>query len=465
MMKLLAVVFFLPCLSFASAPRLTSWTKAEIKPFVKKEGKVSDRKVANGSEDLAIYHQLVKNVNSVKSTNELATLLTKSKTKNISDRDSSALFLSAHLGALSSLRGMLWRIKPLFEKSGNKFAHSMAVSFLKNTASFSAIINPTEQSGVFLDYLSAPYINTDGTLAEKISTEIELQNWLQTSLRIEILNLIAKLETIPENAQITWNQQVVYGQKAFADEDSRLIHFGYDEVQALISSYEVTVAQIDMFCAYNQKGSLALFQDTGKLYGFDGFLFDKIDGVTGIETANVINSAKYSNLWTLNTEVGPHAMKEAYTLLESAIGRAEQAWTNLGDRSNSKMALSPIWHQASKEGVAATFMSTRRVLKGEAIRSNVTGEIVRFNTYKFFNDPPQDLKKFYPIAFNTNKTKAITLNVNGKNKEIPYRDFTHGSPQAWNVAAYQKYFDVKSNADIKTSLRVINHSMGGMIAQ
>jgi hypothetical protein len=475
MNKYLFTLMLLPTLSFGANHKMMkkdhpkTWVKADVTPFTEmQDTKALDRKVASDSSDLTNYNQLVSGFNSVKSASDIEKFINDTKKKSIIKSDPSSLFLSAHLQALSSLRGAFWRLKPLFEANGgeNRFTHSLVVSFIKHVAGFTSIVNPTEQSAAVLDYLSAPFTTADGKLVGKISSEPELQNWMQSSLRVEILGLIKQLNTISPADRVTWNQQLVYGDKSFVGNNGKEVEFGYDEVQALVSSYEMTVAEIDMFCSYYQDGAISLFQDTGKLYGFDGFLFDNVDGVTGIEISKVLKNPNYTDLWTLNTDIAPEAMKEAYTLISSAERRSEATWNHLAKRPlGSNMMFSPLLNQLAGDKANATFMNARRVLKGEAVRSSVTGEVVKFNTVKFFNEPPQDLKKFYPISFSTQKTKKVTLNIEGKSKQVTYRDFSHGSPLGWNVSEYQKYFDVSNDAGVKSSLRAMNHALGGMFVK
>lgn len=447
-----------------------SWVKLDIQPFDEKTASLpfsKGRKVANYSGDPASYDDLVKSFNALKTSAELESFISLNKQRLNSFSDPSSVFFLSHVTALQPLRGIVWRSRGLFESNGgkNRLSQSAIVTQLKSYAGFLSIVNPSETQAAVFDYLVAPY-SLDGSLPEKIENESQLQAWMQESLKPAVITLKNKLNTIPAGSEIKWNQQINFGAKSFSDGVERDLVFGTEEVQVLVASYELNAAEINMFCAYNQTGTMDFAQDVGKLYGFDGFIFNNVDGVTSNDVASVIRASRYAKLWTLNPDFGQEAMREAGTLITSAVYRSENAWNHFSKRDEEgDFALSSLIAQVGKKGALATFLNTKRALKGERIRSAITGEIVKFNAPKFFNESPIDLKAFYPTYFVKNKTKEVVLSLNGQNKKIAYRDYTNGSAVGWNVSEYQKYFEVAGNEDIKRSLRVMNHSLSGFLSK
>lgn len=476
MNKFLFLALLLPTLSFGATARpkktpkvLKTWVRLDIQPFDEKMANLpaAGRKVANYSEDPASYDELVKSFNNLKTSAELEAFINLNKQRLNSFSDPSSVFFLSHVTALQPLRGIVWRSRGLFESNGgkNRLSQSVIVTQLKNYAGFLSIVNPSETQAAVFDYLVAPY-SVDGALPDKIESEPQLQAWMEESLKPAVITLKNKLNTIPAGSEIKWNQQINFGAKSFSDGVERDLIFGTEEVQMLVASYELNAAQINMFCAYNQTGAMDFAQDVGKLHGFDGFIFNNVDGVTSNEVASVVRANKYAELWTLNPDFGQEAMKEAGTLITSAVYRSENAWNRFSKRDeDGEFALSSLIAQVGKKGASATFLNTKRALKGEKIRSAITGEIVKFNAPKFFNDSPADLKAFYPTKFIKNKNKEVVLSLNGQNKKVSYRDYTNGTGAGWNVAEYQKYFEVANDGDIKRSLRVMNHSVSGFLAK
>ncbi|MBX3017385.1 MAG: hypothetical protein KF767_05810 [Bdellovibrionaceae bacterium] len=418
----------------------------------------------------AEYNEVVGKILATKNASDLQKIIDETRAGYANLKDNSAKFLAEHLFIIEGARGAFWRLRPLLEKRTDltRLAQSSAVSIVKQTVAAVSVLNPTPHALAFLDYFAAPY-SVDGALAKQFRTELDVQTWLHSDIRPRIARALPALQAIAKSGTgVHWNQQLGYGPKSFPDGVGRDLTFGPEEIQFLIGTYELNLAQIDVFCAYNQNGILEFNKQVGRLYGFDGFLLSDVDGITGIELAKVLRDPQNRGLWTLNSteDFGKKAMAEAYTYNRSAAARMTEAWRRLKDRpAGQNFSLPPELVRMDMAKSDLYVENLNRIVNDQPIRSNVTGETAKLNFKELFLNPPADLKAFFPTQFETRRTLEATVPVGASTSKVSYRNFQHGLPQAWDLPIYQKYADVQNQADIARTLRVLNHSTGGFAAR
>lgn len=403
--------------------------------------------------------------NSAKDGDKIANVISDAEKTYANSKDPSVRFLAQHVIFMKNLRGILWVMRPVVEKKRDqhRMLHSATVSFLKQHVSGQALYSPTNTSKALLNYYSAPYA-TNGILVGQMSSIEEVQNWLYSVIRPAMQTMVSKLEEIAkENPKVIWNMKVTSGPKSFPDGVGRDVTFGPEELQSLIATYELQIAQINFFSAYTQTKLFDLVKDSGKLYGFDGLLFADVDGVTSLEVKKMIDDKDYRGLWIRNDTNGfaVKAMSEAHDLLKSATDRLTETWTRIKARPGAQYSLPQVLVQMDIPRSDTFVDNMNRVLDGRPIRSSITGETANVNLKAFYLSPPKDLKSFYPTSREKEKELKAELTLTEGRKKVPYRNFLHGMPNEWSVSSYKPYMTVSSSEDVMRSLRVLQHTVGG----
>ncbi len=457
--------------TFAAKKTSPKWQDADFPEFKAADWKkpAQDANAAGKARAPASpeYDGLVTKLLEAKDSASLQAEIDKAKKDLPTMKDPSARFLAHHLVLLETVRGGLWRMRPVIEKNlnQNRFAHSIIVSLIKQSVAASELFNPSQPSAAVRDYLASPYA-VDGVLVGTMSEITELQAWLHGVARVKIKDTIKALQAlVNEGADVRWNSQLTFGAKSFPDGIGRDVLLGPEEINAMIAAYELNVAQINVFCAYHQEGVLELVKETGMLYGFDGWLLTVVDGVTAAEVEKVLRDPKHKNLWTLIKEngFGEKAMAESLRLTRSAVSRLTKSWERIKARPNGSPYTIPMKLVHIDLDRSDSYVENlNKIVNGQQVRSAVTGEVAKIDFDKLFSPPPEDLKALYPSDFDKRRVLDVKLKLKGGGESrFPYRNYAHGTPTAWKLKEYQKFAPVSSDADVARTLRVLSHTVGG----
>ena len=111
------------------------------------------------------------------------------------------------------------------------------------------------------------------------------------------------------------------------------------------------------------------------------------------------------------------------------------------------------WELQTDEGLKNLELLVRGQTK---LVSNITGEMATFNLPNFYLKPPQDLKKFLPITFET--TEELYPTKHGQK----YRNYRYGRPKDWDYNQFTDYLPSVTDAEsMRMAARVLSHSVGG----
>ncbi len=365
-------------------------------------------------------------------------------------------FLAAQLIPLKTLRGIVWKMVPLFSKA--KFTQSALASMVQQLASAQRVFFPTPQWRSGFEYLTEPMAATD--LRFNNMTELQLyfvgpvyRSVVENTRRLYAFNLSQK--------PIIWDNQFLYGTASFRDDLDRYRTLGEAERQVTLAGMQSALYSIAMFRAYEIPKFLELTQDIGKLIGVDGFLLSPVDGVTARDRTAVMK--KHTSNFTLSPS-GTKWTNSALRHLRQAVQHSSIAWKELKERPASRVqmidaaALVPFDRQAG-----LTIEQLLAMVKGRAqVRSAITGDTIDVDLPKFFQNPPKSLLTLLPTDFEGGEayhTKALAGGGSAK-----YRNYYRGRPTAWNLSAYQAYFPGLNNQTrVQTAARILSQAWGGFL--
>lgn len=387
-------------------------------------------------------------------------------------------FFVAQILPLRSMRGIVWRLKPLV--ADHRMAHSMLLTMTKNVVVNTNIFFPTNQSKALTEYLTQPFIE-DGILpwknkddvvkafkASSAGGEAELQAYF-IRVVIPMLKIAASRVAESRNTldkEIVFDNRIWYGGNSFPDARDRYALVGETERQVALSVIYANISELSFQSAYSWKGTLAMNSDIGKRYGYDTLDFE-IDGVPLEKRVKEIR--RYSDWGVLKY---PNNIKEdAWTFLVASVAAADKAWEGMKARPANEMYVVDTSTALPFQRYGDLRMkNSKGLLAGQrAITSSITGDSVEVDLKSFYANPPQDLKSLYPVPGGFIKGKQLR-NISLKNSKgatinQSYRDYTIGSGSLWDVSKdspYKTLFpQVKDGGkDFLRHVRVLSQSWG-----
>jgi hypothetical protein len=360
--------------------------------------------------------------------------------------DPDAQYFVAQLIPLRSLRGIIWRMRPIVEQGflgmGTRTTQAMAVSELRSIAAAVAAYLPTEQWAAGLEYVSKP--SDQFTSADQFKSVSELQAFLlqKGSVADQFGVAIQRVKTInqttPPQTIFVWDAKMAYGTGAFKEGLNEFLGHGYAERHATVSSLELIEHGIFLACSYNLDELPNVISAMGKLYGMDGFnaVNGSDFGVSAKDRDDVVRSFAKKNFLALRTDDGKANMLTAYNSLLAATKEAQKAHDTVSKLpANDNMAMNPIFFDSRMvpqltKGITILLGA----LNGNTpISSRITGETVTINIKSFYMNPP-NLISLLPTDTAPDTATPITSKKSGEN--LTYRDYHSGAPIAWDNNAW-----------------------------
>ncbi len=380
-------------------------------------------------------------------------------------------FIAAQLLPLRVFRGIIWKLVPTVQDSN--LAHSLILTQVKSVAVNMKVLLPTDQWQAGFDYVTQPFVENGvapflrkGQVVAPFarSNEADVQSYVRLAVIPALRQSAARLEKLDLSSDLAvWDNKLLYGTGSFPSAVDRYALFGEVERHAALSNIFAGLSELCYQSAYSLQGSLQLNQEIGKLYGWDGFL-GKVDGVPAAKRIQVIRNPKFAS-WGRLFQDGTKWTSDAWFFLGRSVDHGEKMWNAMKDRPVSETF---VVNNASalpfQRPIGNRFENLKRLLQGPAeIHSFVTDEKVVVNLEKYYLQPPSDLKRLYalPSSEDGPEMLALNLNVNGKPKSVPYRNFLYGRPTQWDLSVYQPYFPtVKTNQDLQRAARILSQGWG-----
>ena len=380
-----------------------------------------------------------------------------------------AKFFAAQMIMMKPLRGIVWRLRPLFEKksgtfaifSGNPATHSAVVSALRLVYHATEIYVPTQQADALFKFAVAP--SKEMRLAQQFKTVSQYQTFLMDELYPELSKAAKRIKTLfkpTTKLPFVWDNQMMYGAASFQDGIQRYVGFNEAELALTQAAILRSMHGIYSFCAYNQDELINVAGQLGKVYGIDGYRSQHELGVTSSERTTVLNSFRSKGFLDLKNA---DYMGKAYTALRTSVKytvKAQEILQNQPARNGA--ILNPLFFKSDAQprlasGTAALWTTVNQLAP---VRNLLTGEVVVVNLPAFYSEPPASLLDLLPIGWQKPESHEINI-LNTAGETLKYRDYSEGSPTRWEVSRWNKLFpELKPGASISDAFRTIQYSGG-----
>ncbi len=403
----------------------------------------------------------------LKTAEELEVFLIDLDKRFDSFKENDQKFFAAQIIPLKELRGFLWKSQPVFSKT--KITHSIVLTSVKSTVSAVQVYLPTEQWKAGLNYVSLPYAR-DQKVSTQFQDEADVVAFIAGPFRQSLLKCARRVQALDlSDKYIAWDNKLLYGKASFQDDIDRFRMVGEVERLSSLASIHATLSQIAYQRAYSAENSLNMYQDIGKLYGFDGF-FSKVDGAPAAKRTAVMKKAAYQNYGVL-VEDGSKWMEQSFQHMRESVRLTSAVWNQIKreDRPISEAFIfDSSFARPYERGGDLSMANLEAMVEGRAqIRSGITGEVVVVDLPAFFTNPPRDLKAFLPTEFeNSNEWKEIQLkDGTGKVHKLRARNYEVGRGVNWDSATYKQLFpELSSGKSVPESIRILSQSWGGWMA-
>ncbi|WP_408098068.1 hypothetical protein ACJVC5_03845 [Peredibacter sp. HCB2-198] len=419
------------------------WTKANRKIASQSSFSNSDM-----SEDL---QKLREEWLQVKTGDQMEALLKASQTKYDTYSEDTRYFLAQMQLALP-LRGIVWRLRPLFEEGkgffGNKSTHVTAVQAVRTVISGLKTFLPTKQTDASIQFFTEPSVEM--TKSQQFHSIAQVQNFLMTTVIpaiTEASNRITALSKDGNHKAFIWDNKMAFGTGTFDDEIHRFVGHGPAEINFTIASLARAQHNILVYCAYNQDQAITLAGQMGSHFGIDSSIFasKKEDlGMTDQERNALVRRATAKKFLELRnydgSQYGSKLMKQAYIALKNSVVYFERSHSYLqGREAAPSMSLNPILFQEDGPmNLDKGIKNMRAVVSGIAeVRDPVSGETVTINVPAFYNNPPASLAVLMPTDFEGGDVQKTIKNKKGENLIV--RNYTRGRSIAWDNNTWKQY--------------------------
>lgn len=452
--------------SWASAPATASNPKR----------KIASAQTFSESDLSADFKNLRTEWLKVNNPDQLEALLKKSYDNYAAYSDDTKYFLTqAHLAL--PLRGIVWRLRPLFEKGGaflgNKSTHVSAVQILRAVASTVEMALPTDQAEATFRYFTEP--STDMTSASQFKSVAQFQNFLSSEMAKKLMESITRLNVIAsKNADniFVWDNKMIFGTGTFRDDIQRYAGHGIAEMHLSLAGYYRSLHGILVFSAYNQDLMLQVSKKISGHFGQDSmsvFGKEKEDlGLTDQERVAVIKEFTGKGYLSLkDTPTNPYGssmMKQAYNALSNYVYHAKMGYQALqGKDANPSMALNPIHFSVeSQSHLQSGISNMEAVVKGQTeVRDPVTGKSVVVNLPEFYKNPPKSLSGLMATEFEQGENEKSIKAKNGETLKV--RNYYKGRSIGWNNDAWKAYVPSAAGQPsnyMAEARRIIRYSRG-----
>ena len=258
---------------------------------------------------------------------------------------------------------------------------------------------------------------------------------------------------------MVWDNRLVYGANGFADSQDRFVTLTDSEKNVAIAGLHSIYHNTLVFLSYNYDDSIKAMDKVGRLVGLDVVLPGQPDGVAAQDRAKIIRS--FPALFTALPAAAEY-MPAAYAHLKASVDAVGEAWRATkaqgNNSSNDFQLLSPAkilpWQRINDVSLS----NIRALVNGQPVRSAVTGETVTMNIPAFYNNPPQNMQAFLPVAFKAGDHNIVVAGQTTRN-------YHYGEAELWDVNAFKPYMPgVNSSTDVARDIRILGQVWGGWFA-
>ena len=451
----------------------TKAVNSMISSWAKKERKPASSGAFDESDLSPSYKHIRDQILSAKTADDFEARLTALEA-GYDGMTEDAKFFAAQMIMLKPLRGVVWRLRPLFETgggflsfSGNKGTHSAAVSALRFVSHAINVYLPTDQSEALFDYLTVPSKNMKSS--QQFTGVSQFQQYLRTEVYPSIEGTVMRLSAFESSKArpYIWDNKVLFGTGAFEDGIKRYVGFHDAEYLATMGALHKSLNNLLLTCAYNQDALMDVMGAMGKLYGVDGFRSADL-GVTSKEKAETLNSFRNTNFLTLKTtkkdpDFGKKYFKAAYVHLKLSAEYMKATYQVVKDQpASTANVINPLFfnEKGNPELGAGVLSLSQAVNEQTTVRSGITGETLVVDIPSFYSNPPQNLLALLPNSWESSAKRETTFkNASGEN--LTYRNYREGRPKTWNKAQWQALFpSMGKEQNVDDAFRVLGYSHG-----
>jgi hypothetical protein len=437
-------------------------TKKKFKKYMKTVVPKEKRFVASTpsltEKDISTEAQkLIDSLLSANSANKLSALIIEVDKKYDSYKNQDSKFLAALISPAKDFRGILYKLRPLFEKS--KSTHSLAVTGIRTSVGLSTVYLPQDHWQAGVDFAAGPS-ESDITTFRDVD---QLLSFSKNIVYPELLKMRSRINDLDFEGKnrIVWDNRIFSNSKNFGDDLDRFRLIGEADRLNLMAGINNSLYAISMSQAYNIKGLLTVSDRLGNLIGLDKVTaFGVVDGATAKDRTMAVTKkiGKSNDLFTLNKDGKKWIKDFAFVYLKEATRFAELAWEITKDSNDEEWSiLDPALAKPFARQTNMSFKTVNRMLDGKTtVRSNVNGKTLEVDLKSFFTNPPNDLKAFLPTGFAGEAKEPSKLTVGN----VSYRNYRHGNATAWRASAYSPYFPGISGDKIPEAASILSQTWG-----
>lgn len=382
----------------------------------------------------------------VKTGAELAALLKRSADpKNYATYSDDLKYFLAPLHIAIPLQGIVWRVRPIFEKSGmgNKATHGQSVQLVRNVVTAMKTMFPTDQWKAGVEFFTQP--SPDFPQMKSVR---ELQRFMITHYVKAVVDSKDKIEALYKtnpDAIYTWDNKIGYGTGTFDDGLNRFVGHGRAEKEISLAVANSMIHDAYFFSAYNQDYIIQYAKEIGQAFGIDSLpsaIASEDMGVTSEERSR-ISRKLVSKGWMsgyaykVKGEDGKETMlyqlymDNAWDARRQSVGYFNRAYKSLqGADASHTMLLNPLYFQPiSNKNLEPAVRNMNAIIeKSTSLRSPVTGESVEVDLAKLYKPAPESLAVFLPNGWDHQLPSEIKDSVTGEK----YRNYLRGRATSWD---------------------------------
>lgn len=410
--------------------------------------------------------------------------------------ETDAKVLAAQLLVMKSMRGIVYRMRDIFETTSGRarVAHAMAVTTLRSAAAGLDVFLPTDQWKAGFDYITTPYYVADNSDNNKcrrdesqwkstcdVSNGSTFQMWLRQEVLPPMMELNRVLAEVDFNRHIYIDNKIFFGTARFTSDRDRFLRLGEAERYFMLSGTQMAISSIMGISAYHLTGFFESMDSVARVYGFNSVF--SADQATAEDRFAAIR--QHPHLFRFRSEheaVAKQYLAQSYEALKTSLQNSYLGWKilekneqNSGEQRNiiDPRLAGPFQRIINTGfnnlfGIVGINQNGDEVARGEVMSAVVNGEKVVVRLKEFYTNPPQSLQDFMPVPGGFEKGgewKQVQLKDQaGRNRNVKVRNYYKGRPTQWNYSVYGKYFTgVQGPEDVKRTARVLSQSWGGFV--
>jgi hypothetical protein len=402
----------------------------------------------------------------------ISNLETHRKAKTLKKLPADYRLLASFLYPLKELRGIGYRVYGLtkVKKSDASYSRTVIRNILNSKLQGAASLLETYYPGrhqLLFSWITEPAKGQ----TKDLKYIHDIQNFAMDKLYANLQHtyeVINSIEGVSIDKPITLDSALLTGNSNALPIDKRYYNIYPHGLTSLKGSLQKMSHDFILFSQYN-RDDIINFKYKEKRSLFSGLIIDPNPGYPMVTVVNELN--KWKNLYTLReiSQKSPSSEKTwlqvAYSHAQNLIKLETKAYKEMENASKKLTAkeaqyslLNPKASNYRKTRTKEVLSKRNELINNEqvAFRNWITGDNITISYSKLYTNPPQDLRVFLPIKFNTDVDKKIT--IHGER----LANYKYGVPTEWNLDAWQSYFpSVKSNEDIKKIAQTLNTSSSG----